>query len=423
MWLHGYWKFDWRDTFVRVKSIEAATVATTTGPRSALALRRSPSVTPVAADDRVAPVMGAQQVGGATYFTVCAPFSRDDPGQFYYNNTKDGNSTSPWIPFAKHPTWAGNTYTSRPWFQTGLFYYDIKFSGAGVEVVSNEKAADAHGPANCSTRATGSDEGSWLADHTNVGVPDTSTTTMTGVQAEAEAGAQQFTVTRDAKTPSQYPWVKGCRFYATNSLALLDVPGEYFVSSEGLLYFYPPDGAAFAGAAAVSVLDSVMSLTGTTHHSFVNLTFSTARETAVSVTGADSVTFDGCTVSNSGTTCLSISGSNSIVKNSFVSGCGGTGIHVNGGSIKTLVRGNMSVVGNTITDMARIHRTYQPGIAFGGVGSYVANNSITHSPHTAITGGGNDNLFECKVVAHGHVCAHSHARTARALPPPPLGNL
>ena len=125
MWLHGYWKFDWRDTFVRVKSIEAATVATTTGPRSALALRRSPSVTPVAADDRVAPVMGAQQVGGATYFTVCAPFSRDDPGQFYYNNTKDGNSTSPWIPFAKHPTWAGNTYTSRPWFQTGLFYYDI----------------------------------------------------------------------------------------------------------------------------------------------------------------------------------------------------------------------------------------------------------------------------------------------------------
>ena len=96
------------------------------------------------------PVMGAQQEGGATYFTVCAPFSSDDPGQFYYNNTKDGNSTSPWIAFAKQPTWAGNTYTSRPWFQTGLYYYDIKFAGAGVEVVSNEKAADAHGPANCS---------------------------------------------------------------------------------------------------------------------------------------------------------------------------------------------------------------------------------------------------------------------------------
>ena len=97
--------------------------------------------------------MGAQQEGGATYFTVCAPFSSDDPGQFYYNNTKDGNSTSQWIPFAKHPTWVGNIYISRPWFQTGLYYYDIKVSGAGVEVVSNEKAADAHGPANCSASA------------------------------------------------------------------------------------------------------------------------------------------------------------------------------------------------------------------------------------------------------------------------------
>jgi len=85
-----------------------------------------------------------------TFFSVCAPFSSDDPGQFYYNNTKDGNSTSTWVPFAKHPSWAGNTYTSRPWAQTGIYYYDIRFSGAGVEVVSNEKAADAHGPANCS---------------------------------------------------------------------------------------------------------------------------------------------------------------------------------------------------------------------------------------------------------------------------------
>ena len=51
----------------------------------------------------------------------------------FYNNTKDGNITSPWIPFAKQPTWAGNTYTSRPWFQTGLYYCDIKFAGAGVE--------------------------------------------------------------------------------------------------------------------------------------------------------------------------------------------------------------------------------------------------------------------------------------------------
>lgn len=33
------------------------------------------------------------------------------------------------------------------------------------------------------------------------------------------------------------------------------------------------------------------------------------------------------------------------------------------------------------------------GVSFNGVGNYVANNTITHAPHTAITGGGNENLF------------------------------
>ena len=45
-------------------------------------------------------------------------------------------------------------------------------------------------------------------------------------------------------------------------------------------------------------------------------------------------------------------------------------------------------------DCSRIQRTYTPGIGFSGVGMYVANNTIMHQPHTSITGGGNDNLFE-----------------------------
>ena len=33
-----------------------------------------------------------------------------------------------------------------------------------------------------------------------------------------------YTVTRDASTPPQYPWVSGCRFYATNALSLFEKP-------------------------------------------------------------------------------------------------------------------------------------------------------------------------------------------------------
>ena len=105
-----------------------------------------------AATATASPVMGGwHSSDGSTYFSVCGAQSKDDPGRFYYNNTKDGNSTQGWTPFAKLARWANNTYTSHPWWQTGLFYYDIKFSGDGIEVVSNEKNATALGPANCTT--------------------------------------------------------------------------------------------------------------------------------------------------------------------------------------------------------------------------------------------------------------------------------
>ena len=53
-----------------------------------------------------------------------------------------------------------------------------------------------------------------------------------------------------------------------------------------------------------------------------------------------------------------------------------------------------------ITNFSLIQRTYAAGIAFAGVGNFFANNTITHAPHTAITGGGNDNLFEHNIIRH-----------------------
>lgn len=58
------------------------------------------------------------------------------------------------------------------------------------------------------------------------------------------APGSSFTVTTDRKTPPQYPYQPGCRFYAVNSLGLLDSPGEYYISrSSGDLYFMPPTAA------------------------------------------------------------------------------------------------------------------------------------------------------------------------------------
>ena len=47
-----------------------------------------------------------------------------------------------------------------------------------------------------------------------------------------------------------------------------------------------------------------------------------------------------------------------------------------------------------------MRRTYTPGLGFSGAGLYVGGNMVEHGPHTAIQGGGNDNLFEHNVVSH-----------------------
>lgn len=105
-------------------------------------------------------------------------------------------------------------------------------------------------------------------------------------------------------------------------------------------------------------------------------------------------------MSNAGTGCVSLAGYNGTVMSSRVWGCGGSGISIEGGDRPTLAPGNLSAVGNIITNFSRVVRTYQPGIAFSGVGLHVANNTIAHGPHTGITGSGNNNLFEYNTISH-----------------------
>ena len=59
-----------------------------------------------------------------------------------------------------------------------------------------------------------------------------------------------------------------------------------------------------------------------------------------------------------------------------------------------------AVTDNHISNFSRVVRTYMPGVAFGGVGQYVARNTLEHGPHCAIQGGGNDNLFEYNNISH-----------------------
>jgi len=196
----------------------------------------------------------------------------------------------------------------------------------------------------------------------------------------------------------QYPWVAHSRFYAVDSLMFLDTPGEYFIDREqGIIYYYPFTPLSASSQIVVSHLKSVVE-NGAKHITFSGMTVSDSTGVAFSNV-ADNVTVVNLTISNAGSTCLETHGDDVNIENNIVFGCSNDGISVNSGNLQTLERGNTRVVGNTVTNFSLIVRTYQPAIGFSGVGMYIANNTLSHGPHTAITGGGNDNLFEFNSIS------------------------
>jgi len=88
-----------------------------------------------------------------------------------------------------------------------------------------------------------------------------------------------YTVQREANTPPQYPWQSGCRFYAVDSLELLDHPGEFFVdNTTAQLFFIPPNGPLSpSDEVYVSVLNSIVQVKGASHVAFMNLDISVSQ--------------------------------------------------------------------------------------------------------------------------------------------------
>ena len=181
--------------------------------------------------------------------------------------------------------------------------------------------------------------------------------------ASITKNSQGFNVTRDSATKPQYPFTKGCRFYAVAALELLDVPGEYHVDKKtGTLHFLPPTPLTPGSDLLVSVLNTVVQA-DTSHTKFQGLTMSVSRDDIFSTTNraattvGNNVTVEDCVVSNAGGSCVHLQGSNNTARNNTIFGCGTSGIAVISGNVKTLERGNSAAIGNEISQCSRIQRT------------------------------------------------------------------
>jgi hypothetical protein len=203
---------------------------------------------------------------------------------------------------------------------------------------------------------------------------------------------------------SPYGITGGARYFAVNALDALDFPGEYYVNTtSGMLYFVPPaplDPSTDAYEAAVTVADSLLTVTGVAFVNFVGLVLTGTRATAVTVLSSNAVTFVNVSITNTGSTGMYIFECNATtVQGATVAYTGGAGISVSGGGDRLgLVPSGNVVLDSTVHDFERLCLTYQPAVAMDSVGGVVANNELFNGPHSALMLGGNDVLVTRNII-------------------------
>ena len=227
-----------------------------------------------------------------------------------------------------------------------------------------------------------------------------------------------------ADTPPVYGFVATARLFAANILAELDAPGEYYIDvNASVLYFMPPGGDPTAAPSYLTVSRYIVATSNVadrhgsgdaplltagdiasgahvketsaagavgvlSYVSISGLAVRYARDTGIALQGASNVSIIGVQTTAHGHSGITLTGTSNLVSRVFVSETGCTAATVYGGDEAALVSGANKVADSNFTRFARIIRTYNPGIAFGGVGNSYERNIVSNAPHTGMLGGG-----------------------------------
>ena len=244
--------------------------------------------------------------------------------------------------------------------------------------------------------------------------------------------------------PSRYGFMSGKSwraFFGFNLFEEIDQPGEYYIDREArVLYFYPPSGFdPQTSTLSISELSTPMvAIENTKNVTLEGFTFENTRGMGIYMEESLQCVVDSCILRNIGLLAVVIGNGvepgegslnefhNSILKrkatprilgsineriyadtaferrggsgNAIVNchiydiGCGG--LHIGGGSFKTLTPSKNRVENCHIHHVNRVEKTYRSAVNLDGVGQIVRNNLIEDTLQSAIYFHGNDHLIE-----------------------------
>ena len=187
------------------------------------------------------------------------------------------------------------------------------------------------------------------------------------------------------------------RWYIYNMPQVLDTEGEYVINGN-ILYFCPPaadvkNGTFDNNDIFLNISDnSILEIKDVSNVAVEKITFKNSKNNLVNVE-SDNVKIAGCTFTNA-MNGLNIKGNNNLVTSCDFMDLEGFGATVSGGDEITLTSSNSIIQNCLFKRTGRINRTNCPALLLGGCGVTAEKNTLTETPHSALSYSGNNHVIE-----------------------------
>ena len=198
---------------------------------------------------------------------------------------------------------------------------------------------------------------------------------------------------------------KGIGWYIYNLPEELDKAGEYAIYNDKL-YFYPPQNLVTSGEFKKARLmlstndNDIISINGSSNISFKNISFENAGGYFINAQNSDNIKLQGCSFRLSARDAVIVSGENNLITDCRFNKIGKRAVIIGGGDRNTLTPSNSAIENCTISETGCISVTDSPAIAVTGCGSAARYNTITKTPHLAVSFDGNNCIIEYNDISN-----------------------
>lgn len=178
----------------------------------------------------------------------------------------------------------------------------------------------------------------------------------------------------------------------------LDIEGEYIIKGN-VLYYYPNEADVASGKFDNTHImintdkTDMINISEGGNVAIENITFENSRGYFINAK-ADNVKLLGCKFKDNAANAVYVEGYNNLVSGCDFYNLGGRGLYMTGGDRNTLTSSQSMVKNCYFERTGQFRRTNTAALTIAGCGTVAANNTITQTPHLALSYVGNNLIIE-----------------------------